>query len=176
MIKIILLVLAATVVLILVLATFQPAEFRVTRSATLAAPASAVFSEINDFHRWQAWSPWEKMDTNLKRTFEGPASGMGSIYSWEGNKKVGSGRMTIAASLPSELIRIRLEFLKPWESTCVTEFTFGREGSGTLVTWTMSGPNSFMAKLINVFTSMDKMIGSDFEKGLANLKSAVESK
>ncbi len=176
MIKIILLVLAATVVLILVLATFQPAEFRVTRSATLAAPASAVFSEINDFHRWQAWSPWEKMDPNLKRTFEGPASGMGSIYSWEGNKKVGSGRMTIAASLPSELIRIRLEFLKPWESTCVTEFTFGREGSGTLVTWTMSGPNSFMAKLINVFTSMDKMIGSDFEKGLANLKSAVESK
>lgn len=176
MIKIILLVLAATVVLILVLATFQPAEFRVTRSATLAAPALAVFSEINDFHRWQAWSPWEKMDPNLKRTFEGPASGMGSIYSWEGNKKVGSGRMTIAASLPSELIRIRLEFLKPWESTCVTEFTFGREGSGTLVTWTMSGPNSFMAKLINVFTSMDKMIGSDFEKGLANLKSAVESK
>lgn len=176
MIKIILLVLAATVVLILVLATFQPAEFRVTRSATLAAPASAVFSEINDFHRWQDWSPWEKMDPNLKRTFEGPTSGMGSIYSWEGNKKVGSGRMTIAASLPSELIRIRLEFLKPWESTCVTEFTFGREGSGTLVTWTMSGPNSFMAKLINVFTSMDKMIGSDFEKGLANLKSAVESK
>ncbi len=176
MLKIILLVLAATVVLILVLATFQPAEFRVTRSATVAAPASAVFAEINDFHRWQNWSPWEKMDPNLKRTFEGPAAGVGSIYSWEGNKKVGSGRMTIAASLPSELIRIRLEFLKPWESTCVTEFTFAPEGSGTAVTWTMSGPNSFISKLIAVFMSMDKMIGGDFEKGLANLKSALETK
>lgn len=176
MLRIILLVIVATIALILVLAILKPAEFRVTRSATLAVPASAVFAEINDFHRWQNWSPWEKMDPNLKRTFEGPASGMGSIYSWEGNKKVGSGRMTIAASLPSELIRIRLEFLKPWESTCVTEFTLVPEGSSTVVTWTMSGPNSFVSKLIGVFMSMDKMIGSDFEKGLTNLKSTLEPK
>lgn len=176
MIKIILLVLAAIVVVVLVLATFQPSEFRVTRSATLVAPASAVFAEINDFHRWQNWSPWEKMDPNLKRTFEGPTSGIGSIYSWEGNKKVGSGRMTIAASLPAELIRIRLEFLKPWESNCVAEFTFVPEGGGTVVAWTMSGPNSFVSKLINVFMSMDKMIGRDFEKGLGNLKSTLETR
>lgn len=176
MIKIILLVLAATVALILVLATFQPAEFRVTRSATIAAPASAAFAAINDFHRWQEWSPWEKLDPNLKRTFEGPASGVGSIYGWEGNSKVGSGRMAIAASNPAEGIRIQLDFLKPWESHCVTDFTFAPEGNGTVVTWTMSGPNNFFSKLMNVFTSMDKLIGGDFEKGLANLKSTLETK
>lgn len=176
MLKVILLALAAIVVIILALAAFQPAEFRVSRSATIAAPASAIFAEINDFHHWQAWSPWEKLDPAMKRTFEGPASGIGAIYGWEGNKKVGSGRMTIAASRPSDLIRIRLEFLKPWESQCVTEFTLVPQGSATVLTWSMSGPNKFIGKLMCVFMSMDKMIGGDYEKGLASLKSLVEAK
>ena len=122
MLKKILLILAAIIVIVLVAALFQPAEFRVTRSATIAAPAATVFAEINDFHRWQAWSPWEKLDPTMKRTFEGPASGVGASYGWEGNSDVGAGRMTISESKPAEIIRIKLEFLKPMQATNLTTF------------------------------------------------------
>jgi uncharacterized protein YndB with AHSA1/START domain len=176
MIKKILLILAALIAIVLVVAAFQPAEFRVTRSATIAAPAAVIFTEINDFRRWQAWSPWEKLDPAMKRTFEGPPSGVGAVYGWEGNSEVGAGRMTLTESRPADLIRVRLEFLKPMEAQSAAEFTLRPEGSNTTVTWTMSGRNNYPAKVMCLFMNMDKMLGGQFEQGLASLKTIAEAK
>jgi hypothetical protein len=166
--------------LIVVLAIFavvvamQPADFRVTRSATIAAPASVVFEQVNDFHKWEAWSPWAKMDPNMKATYSGPPAGTGASYAWSGNSKVGEGRMTITESVPSQLIKINLEFLKPMKATNPTEFTFQPSGDQTNVTWTMSGRNGFISKAFCLFMNMDKMVGGDFEKGLAQIKMIAE--
>lgn len=176
MIKKILLTLAAIIAIVLVVAAFQPSEFRVTRSATIAAPAAVIFPEINDFHRWTAWSPWEKLDPAMKRTFDGAATGVGAGYAWEGNSDVGSGRMTITESRPAEVINIRLEFFQPMPGVCPTEFTFRPEGGATTVTWTMSGTNNYLSKIVCLFMNMDQMIGGDFEKGLAELKRIAEAK
>ena len=176
MIKKILLVLAAIIAFVLIAAIFQPAEFRVTRSATIAAPAAVVFAEANDFKRWQAWSPWEKLDPAMKRSFEGPAAGVGAVYGWDGNSEAGAGRMTITDSKPAELVRIRLEFTKPMEAQSQVEFTFRPEGTGTAVNWTMSGTNNYVCKVLCMFMNMDKMVGADFEKGLASLKAVAEAK
>jgi hypothetical protein len=176
MIKKILLTLVAIIAIILVIAAFQPAQFRVTRSATIAAPAAVIFPEVNDFHRWPDWSPWEKLDPTMKRTLEGPAAGVGAVYAWEGNSDVGSGKMTITESKPAEVIRIKLEFFKPMPGLCPTEFTFKPEGAGTNVTWTMTGDKNYISKVVCLFMSMDKMVGGDFEKGLASLKQVSEAK
>lgn len=175
MIKKILITLAAIIALVLVVAAFQPSEFRVTRNATIAAPAAVIFAEINDFHRWVAWSPWEKLDPAMKRTYEGAAAGVGAVYAWDGNSDVGSGRMTITESRPGELINIRLEFFEPMPGVCPTEFTFRSEAGSTRVTWTMSGTNNYLSKIVCLFMNMDKMIGGDFEKGLAGLKTIAEA-
>jgi len=166
-------VLLVVVVLVIAIA-MQPAEFSLTRTATMTAPPAAAFEQVNDFHNWQAWSPWEKLDPALQRTYEGPTAGKGAVYSWLGNAEVGEGRMTITESRPNELIRINLEFIKPFESNNVTEFTFKPEGDGTAVAWTMSGKNNFMSKAFHLFVDMDAMLGADFEKGLAAMKAKVE--
>ncbi|MBX7255240.1 MAG: SRPBCC family protein [Candidatus Hydrogenedentes bacterium] len=153
----------------------RPAEFSVSRSATTSAPPSAVFAQVNDFHKWDAWSPWAKRDPNMKTTHEGPASGVGAMYSWNGNKDVGEGRMTILESIPDELIRIKLEFIKPFAATNTTVFTFKPRNNGTEITWTMSGQNNFMAKAFQLVMSMDKIVGGDFEKGLAQMTAVAES-
>ena len=171
----ILIVAAALIVVFLIVVALQPSTFRVVRTATIAAPPEAVFAQVNDFHKWAAWSPWEHKDPAMKRTYEGPAAGMGSVYKWAGNKDVGEGGMTIVDSRPSDLIRIRLEFLKPFAATNQTEFSFKPQGHQTAVTWTMTGTNNFMGKLFCMFMDMDKLVGSDFEKGLAGMKSVVES-
>ena len=176
MIKKILLVLVAIIAIILVAGAFQPAHYSVTRTATITAPAAAIFPEVNDFHRWADWSPWEKLDPTMKRTFEGPAAGVGASYAWEGNSQVGAGKMTITESKPAELIRIKLEFLKPMPGDCPTEFTFQPEGNGTRVTWTMSGEKNYISKVVCMFMNMDKMVGGDFEKGLAQMKQVAEAK
>ena len=176
MIKKILLGIVAVIAAILIVAAFQPSEFRVTRSATLAAPPAAVYAEVNDFHRWASWSPWEKLDPNMKRTFEGPASGVGSSYAWEGNGDVGAGKMTITESKPAESVLIKLEFFKPMPGLCPTEFSFRPDGAGTKVTWTMSGTNDYLAKIFCLFMNMDKMVGGDFEKGLASLSQITAAK
>ena len=176
MLKKILLTLVAIIAIILIAGAFQAPSYQVTRSATIAAPAAAIFPEVNDFHRWAAWSPWEKMDPAMKRTFEGPPAGVGASYGWEGNSEVGSGKMTIAESKPAELIRIKLEFFKPMEGVCPTEFSFRPEGAGTRVTWTMSGTKNYVSKVACMFMNMDKMVGGDFEKGLASLKQLAEAK
>ena len=141
----------------------------------MAAPPAEVFAHVNDFHKWADWSPWEKLDPAMKKTFSGAASGPGSVYEWTGNDQVGTGRMTLTDSTPSDLIRIKLEFLKPFEATNNTEFIFKPEGAGTKVTWNMAGNNNFMAKAAGLFMNMEKMVGGDFEKGLAQLKTTVEA-
>jgi hypothetical protein len=175
MIKKILLTLLALIVIVLIVGAFQPADYRITRSATIAAPAAVIFPEVNDFHRWAAWSPWEKLDPAMKRTFEGPAAGVGAAYAWEGNNDVGSGRMTIVESRPPELIAIRLEFIKPMPGLSPTEFTFRPEGAATNVTWTMNGTKNYPMKVMCLFMNMDKMVGDQFEQGLASLKSNAEA-
>jgi len=164
---------SAVVVLLLVTVALQPAEFRCERSAKLPAPPSVVFAQVNNFQNWRAWSPWEPVDPGLTRTYDGPSSGVGSTYSWIGNAEVGEGRMTIIESRPSELIRIRLEFFKPFAATNLTEFTFKPEGDETLMTWTMTGTNGFCGKAMCMLMDMDQMVGSQFEQGLDNLKSVV---
>ena len=175
MIKKLLLALAVIVVLFIVVVALQPAEYRVVRTTTILAPASAVFAQVDDFHKWEAWSPWAKLDPAAKNTFEGPPAGTGAGFTWAGNKKVGEGRMTITESRPADLIRIKLDFMKPFPSTADTEFTFKPEGDQAVVTWSMAGRKNFISKAFCMFMNMDKMVGRDFEKGLANLKSVSEA-
>jgi uncharacterized protein YndB with AHSA1/START domain len=169
MIIYILIALAVIVAGLVVLVAMQPTDFRITRSATIPAPPSVVFEEVNDFHKWEAWSPWAKMDPAATNTFAGPPSGVGAIYTWAGNNKVGEGKMTLLESRPSQLIRIQLEFLKPFQATNIAEFTFAPAGNGTLVTWSMTGKNNFMSKAFVLLMNCDKMVGGQFEKGLQNL-------
>ncbi len=176
MLTTILIVIAVIIVAVVVVVSMQPATFSVSRSATLPAPPAAVFAQVNDLHLWEAWSPWAKMDPNAKSTFSGAPAGDGASMAWAGNKNVGEGRMTITASRPNEAIRLKLEFFKPFKATNSAEFTFKPEGNGTLVTWTMSGNNNFMGKLFGLLMNCDKMIGGQFEKGLASLREVTAKK
>ena len=160
----------------LVVVALQPSEYRVARSTVVSAAVEKVFEQVNDLHQWEAWSPWAKLDPAVKNTFEGPRAGTGAVFAWAGNKKVGEGRMTIMESRPYELIRLKLDFIKPFASTANTEFTFKPEPDKTAVTWSMSGHNNFLGKAFCLFMNMDKMIGGDFERGFANLKSVTEGK
>jgi hypothetical protein len=139
------------------------------------APAEAIFGQVNNFHKWETWSPWAKMDPNAKNTFEGPASGRGATFGWSGSSKtVGEGSMTIVESRPSELVRIKLDFVRPFKGTNDVEFTFKPAGRRTDVTWSMSGKNNFMAKVIGLFMDCEKMVSEQYDKGLANIKEIVE--
>ena len=176
MIKIIAIIgagLAVAVAAIFAYATTRPDSFSVQRATTIKAPPEKVFAQLGDFHAWSAWSPWEKMDPQMRRTFSGAASGKGAVYAWEGNKKVGKGRMEITEASPAK-IAIKLDFIEPFEGHNVTEFTLEPKGDSTTLTWTMSGPANFMTKLMQVFVSMDAMVGKDFEAGLAGLKAIAE--
>jgi uncharacterized protein YndB with AHSA1/START domain len=166
--------LAAVVVVFAVVVALQPSDFHIVRSATILAPPAAVFSQVNDFHKWEAWSPWAKKDPAAKNSFEGAPSGTGAVFSWAGHREVGEGRMTLTESRPPDLIRIRLDFVKPFAGTNIAEFTFKPDGSQTIVTWSMSGKNNFIAKAFCLFVNMDKMVGGEFEKGLENLKAVTE--
>ena len=167
--------LVVIVVVFVVIVALQPSEFRVARTATISAPPPAVFAQVNDFHKWAAWNPWGKIDPAMKQAYEGAPAGTGAIYTWTGNNEVGEGRMTITESRPSDLIRIKLEFFKPFAATNTAEFTFKPEGNQTAVTWSMTGQNNFMAKAVHLFMNMDKMVGGQFEQGLASMKSLVEA-
>ena len=162
------------VALVLLIAT-RPGTYRVTRSASIAAPAFVAYSQVADFHRWEAWSPWAKLDPGMLSSYAGTDGAAGASYEWKGNDKVGEGRMTLVEARPAQLVAIRLEFLKPWTSTSATRFEFAPVDSVTRVTWTMDGKSDFMGKAFSLFTDLDKMIGSDFERGLASLKTVAES-
>lgn len=153
----------------------RPAEFHVERSATIAASASTIYPHLADFHQWEAWSPWERLDPAMKKTYEGDPMGVGSNYHWAGNDSVGEGRMTIKESVPSERLTIELEFIKPFAATNTTLFSLAPEGEGTKVTWAMDGKKDFMMKAVGLFMDMDKQVGGDFERGLASLKQLTEA-
>jgi uncharacterized protein YndB with AHSA1/START domain len=166
--------LVVVVVVAAVVVAQQPSTFRVARSAAIAAPPAQVFPQVNDLHNWEAWSPWLKADPAARTSYEGPRAGAGAVFTWSGNGNVGEGRMTITESRPNEVIRLRLDFMRPFKSTSTAEFTFRPEGQRTVVTWSMSGENSFPARAIHLFMDMDKMIGGNFEKGLAEMKAVAE--
>lgn len=176
MLKKIFLGLALILIVFAIVVATRPPDYRVDRSILVSAPPEAVFAEVNDFHRWEAWNPWDKIDPQMKQSYEGAASGVGAKYSWAGNKDVGEGRMTIIESKPSELIRIQMDFLKPFAGTSLAEFSFKPQGDKTSVTWSMSGKNNFVGKAISLFCNMDKMIGDQFDKGLADLKTISEKR
>ena len=167
-------VVAVIVAGLLIYATTKPDSFTVKRSTSIKAPPDRLFALINDFHGWGAWSPYEKKDPDMKRTFSGANQGKGAIYEWDGNKNVGAGRMEIIEATPPRKIVIKLDFLKPFEGHNTAEFTIDPQGDNTTVTWAMYGPSSFIFKVMGMFMNMDKMIGDDFAAGLANLKAVAE--
>jgi uncharacterized protein YndB with AHSA1/START domain len=159
---------------VLVLAAMRPDIFRVERSTRIKAPPDKIFALINDFRSWAAWSPYERLDPAMKRTQSGEPSGKGAVYAWEGNNKVGQGRMEILESSAPSKVVIKLDFLKPFEAHNTAEFTLQQQADETAVTWAMYGPAPFVAKVMGLFVNMDKMVGKDFETGLANLKALAE--
>ena len=175
MLKIILLAIPAIIVVFLIIVALQPSSYRVVRSLAMSAPPDAVFPHMNDLKKWEVWNPWSKADPNIKLTYGGSTAGVGATYSWAGNNEVGEGRITIAESRPSESVKYKLEFFKPMAATAETEFTFRPQGQQTEVTCTMTGEKNFMSKAFCMFMSMDKMIGSKFEKALVDLKAIAES-
>ncbi|WP_296224567.1 SRPBCC family protein [Ralstonia sp. UBA689] len=175
MLKIIAIVIAVAIVAILGFAATRPGSFRVQREIDIKATPEKVFALIDDFHHWTAWSPWEKLDLAMKRTYGGPTNGKGTNYAWEGSSKVGAGRMEIVDTASPGRIQIQLDFLKPFEAHNTAEFTLKPAGDLTHVTWAMFGPSPFISKVMGLLFSMDAIVGKDFEAGLANLKSAAES-
>ena len=176
MLKKILIALAAVVLIFVVIVALQPADFRVERAATVSAAPATVFAQVNDLHKWDAWSPWAKLDPNAKIAFEGPEAGQGAAMSWAGNDKVGEGKMTVIESKPDEAVKLKVDFVKPFEGTSNSEFAFKPDGDKTQVTWAMVGHNdSFIAKAMCLVMNGKKIIGNDMEKGLAQLKSVAES-
>ncbi|CAM3273276.1 SRPBCC family protein [Corallococcus sp. ZKHCc1 1396] len=165
--------LAAALALLLAFIATRPDTFTLSRTATLPGTPDIAFGLVNDFHQWERWSPWEKLDPNLKRVYGGAESGTGATYAWTGNSEAGEGRMTIEESRANESVRIKLEFLKPFAATNTTTFTLKPAQDGTAVTWTMTGENGFMSKAFSVFFDMDAMVGKDFEKGLASMQAAA---
>lgn len=174
MFKTIAIVIVVVLALILGYAAVRPDNFRVQRSATIKAPPEKIFALIDDFHAWSSWSPFEKLDPGMKRTFSGAASGKGAAYAWDSSGKAGAGSMEIQESTPSSRILIKLDFTKPLEGHNTAEFTIDTQGDSSKVTWAMYGPSPYVAKVMGIFFSMDSMIGKDFESGLANLKNAAE--
>jgi len=175
MLKIILIAVPVIIVVFLIVVSTRPSEFRVTRSLAIAAPPDAIFPHVNELKKWKAWNPWGKIDPNMKLTYDGPASGAGASYAWVGNREVGEGKATITESKPNEFVRFKLEFFKPMAGVSDTLFTFKPAGNQTEVTWAMTGKNNFISKAFCMFMNMDKMIGGQFEKGLADLKTVAEA-
>ncbi len=171
----ILLALAFILLLLAVFIAGRPGEFVVSRRTRISAPPGRIFPHVNELRNWEAWNPWGKLDSNCRLTYDGPPTGVGASYAWAGNGKVGEGRNTITESLPNELVRLRLEFVKPMKATNTAEFTFEPDGDETVVTWTMSGKNNLAGKIFGLFVDCDKMIGGQFESGLAQMKSLVEA-
>ena len=176
MLRKILIALAVLVALFVIVVAMQPSEFQVERTATIAAPQAEVFAQVNDLHKWEAWSPWAKLDPNAKIAFEGAEAGQGAAMSWAGNDKVGEGKMTVIESRPNDAVKLKVDFVKPFEGTSNSDFAFKPEGEGTSVTWAMSAHHNFLEKAFCLVMNGKKMIGDDLEKGLAQLKSLAEQK
>ncbi len=172
--KIVLLVVVVLVVAVLAYAATRPGSLHVQRSASINASPDKIFPLINDFHSWSAWSPYEKIDPAMKRSYSGSPKGNAAVYEWEGNSNVGQGRMEITDAAPPSKVTIKLDFVKPLEGHDIAQFTLEPQGSATTVTWSMDGPTPYIGKVIGIFLNMDRMIGGDFETGLGNLKTIAE--
>ncbi|HEX9154150.1 MAG TPA: SRPBCC family protein [Nitrospira sp.] len=170
MLKIIGLIIVALIVALLIYAATRPDTFRLQRSITINAPPDRVFPFINDFHQWPLWSPWEKMDPNMRKTHSGATQGRGAVYEWDGNKNVGTGRSEIVESVPPSTVKIKLDFFKPFEAHNTAEFTLDSRDGSTNVTWAIDGPQPYMMKVMSIFINSDKMVGGQFGTGLGNLK------
>ena len=171
----IILPLAIIAIIFIVVIAGMPNQFVLTRSKIINAPSEKIFPHVNDLHKWEAWSPWAKLDPNAKNTFEGPQSGVGSSMSWDGNKKIGAGKMTIIESHPNTHIKSKLEFIRPFAATNLADFAFIPDSNQTRVTWTMTGESKFGFKIFSLFANCEEMAGKDFEKGLSSLKNIAES-
>jgi uncharacterized protein YndB with AHSA1/START domain len=177
MLKTVVIVAVVFLIALLGFAATRPDSFRLQRSVVIDAPPEKVFALITDFKQWPQWSPWEKLDPNMKRTHSGANQGVGTVYAWDSPSKAGAGRMEIKEAVPSNKVTIQLDFIRPFAAQNTTEFTLQAQAyNATQVTWAMSGPNPYLAKLMQVFISMDSMVGKDFEEGLANLKRVAEGK
>jgi uncharacterized protein YndB with AHSA1/START domain len=167
-------ILAIAIAAVLVLAATKPGTLRVQRSVSIKAPPERIFPLISDFHQWLTWSPYEQKDPAMKRSYSGAERGKGAVYAWDGDKNVGSGRMEILEASAPQKIVIKLDFFTPFEGHNTAEFTMLPQGDATNVTWLMHGPSPFIGRIMQVFINMDRMIGKDFEAGLANLKKLTE--
>jgi carbon monoxide dehydrogenase subunit G len=174
MLTTILIIVVLIIAALLIYAATRPDSFTVSRSLGITAPAEAIFPLINDFRHWAIWSPYEKLDPAMKRTLSGAESGKGAAYAWESNGKAGIGRMEITNSVPSSLVALKLDFEKPFKANNTVDFTLKPMGNETTVTWAMHGRYPFITRLMGVFFNMDRLVGKDFETGLANLKRAAE--
>ena len=186
MFKKLLLALVIIIIGLVVVISLRPSHFSVSRSVTIAAAPDVVFPQVNELKKWEEWNPfiykWEgmtpqgKLDPDAKMTYDGPPAGVGASYSWSGNNQVGEGKNTITESKPGELVKFKLDFIRPMKATNDVEFTFKPEGGNTVVTWTMTGENGFVGKAFGLVVNCDKMCGDLFEKGLARMKAIVEGK
>ncbi len=177
MLRKILLGLATLLVVLVAIIVIQPSEYRVSRTLTMTAPAQEIFAQLNDFHRWEAWSPWAKLDPAAKVSFEGPSAGKGAIFAWSGNSKVGEGRMTMVESTPDSLVRARTDFVKPFVGSSYSEFVLRPESNGTSVSWTMFGQNDFIGKAhVSGHQHGQDAAVAKWRKGLASIKGLVEAK
>ena len=175
MLKKILIALAAIILIFVGVVALQPSEFHVERSTAISAPQEGVFTQVNDFKKWESWSPWAKLDPQAKVAFEGPPSGEGTVMTWSGNDNVGEGKMTLIESRPDDLVRIKVDFVKPFEGSSASQFTFKPDGDRTAVTWSMDARHNFLEKAFCLIMNGKKMVGDDMEKGLAQMKSVAES-
>ena len=176
MLKKILIAVATFIAGLFVIAAFQPGEFRLERSITIAAAADQIFPMVDNLKKFNEWSPWAKLDPNAKTAFAGPEEGVGATFSWDGNRDVGQGSMSNIDSSPNERVRFRMDFIKPMQATNTAEFTFKAKENHTAVTWALYGHRTYLCKLTNMVLDTDKMVGAEFEKGLGNLKHLVETK
>lgn len=174
MINTLIIIVAVLIAAILIYAATRPDTFRVQRAMSIKAPPEKIFPLINDFRQWEAWSPWEKVDPEVKRAYSGAASGKGAVYEWSGNNEIGQGRMEIIESSPSSNITLKIDFIKPFAASNMIEFTLTQQEDATTVTQAMYGPSPYISKLMGIFCSMEKMVGSKYEEGLASLKAIAE--
>ena len=174
MFKIIIIVILVLIAAVLIFATTRPSAFRIERSASIKAPPAKIFALLDDFHQWEPWSPWEKIDPAVKRVYIGAASGKGAVYEWSGNNDVGQGRMEIIESLPPSKLVIKIDFIKPFAAHNTVEFTLTPQGDATTVTQAMFGPTPYISKLMGLFFNMDKMVGQKYEEGFVSLKAITE--
>lgn len=176
MLKTIALATAVLIAGVLLYAATRPDSFRVERSTRIEAPAEKIFSLVNDLRAWNGWSPYDAKDPAMQRTFSGAASGPGAVYAWNGNRDVGQGRMEILAATPPSQVTVRLDFIQPFQARNTAEFTLRPDGTGTYITWALHGPSPYISKLMGLVFNLDRMVGKDFEVGLANLKRVAEQR